>query len=355
MSRVRVGIIGAGSWSTAVHLPELTRHRDVSVEIVSSRELGTGERIGAAFSVPQVTTDWRDVVDAGLDAIIVSSPPYAHEAQAVAALSSGAHTLCEKPMALTSTAAHAMVSASTDAQRGLLVGFGWPFSALFAHAKMCLEADRIGEIEHVELRLHANIRELLTGTTELDWQRGGIQSEQSTYRDPAVSGGGALTTTLSHGIGMLSWLTGQSLDRVFATDGRNSGPLDLHLAIAGELADGASVSISCASTSGRSPGVGWYLAIIGSQGELLLDFSERTIRIDGKWSEVIRMTSNEAANRPGAPTLALLDVARGGTVPAAASGQLGALVVATTEAITESLQTGRPAQVDRHSLPPSGW
>lgn len=355
MSRMRVGVIGAGSWSTAVHLPALAADDGVEIVIVSSRERDTAEHIGSLFSVAQTTTDWREVTDAGLDAIVVSSPPNAHEEQVVAALRSGAHTLCEKPMALTSVGAQAMLEESVAAQRGLLVGFGWPFSALFARTKHLLDTHRIGSIEHVEVRLHANVRELLTGAAELDWQRGGIRSEQSTYRDPAVSGGGALTTTLSHGLGMLSWLTGQSLDRVFATPGRNADPLDLHLAVAGELADGASVAISCASTSTRSPGVGWQLALIGSAGEMLLDFAERTIRIDGEHAQVIRLSAEEAANHPESPTRALIEVARGGEVPAGASGRLGALVVATTEAIAESMRTRVPVVVDRHGLPASGW
>jgi predicted dehydrogenase len=352
---MRVGVIGAGSWSTAVHLPALAAEEDVEIVVISSREPATAERIGSLFPVAQTTTDWRDVIDAGLDAIVVSSPPNAHEEQVVAALGSGAHALCEKPMALTSAGAQAMLEASVAAQRGLLVGFGWPFSALFAHAKQLLDADRIGSIEHVEMRLHANVRELLTGATELEWQRDGIRSEQATYRDPAVSGGGALTTTLSHGLGMLSWLTGQSLERVFATAGRNADPLDLHLALSGELADGATASISCASTSSRSPGVGWQLALIGSSGELLLDFAEGSVRIDGAHPEVIRLSAADAANRPESPTRALVEVTRGGVVPAGASGRLGALVVATTEAIAESMRARGPVVVDRHGLPASGW
>lgn len=355
MSRIRVGVIGAGSWSTAVHLPALAAEEDVDIVIISSRERDTAERIGSLFSIAQTTTDWRDVTDADLDAIVVSSPPNAHEEQVVAALRAGAHTLCEKPMALTSAGALAMLDASTAASRDLLVGFGWPFSELFSRAKQHLDANRIGAVEHVELRLHANVRELLTGAAELDWQRDGVRSEQATYRDPAVSGGGALTTTLSHGLGVLTWLTGQSLDQVFATAGRDAGPLDLHLAVAGELAGGASAAISCASTSSASPGVGWQVVLVGTAGELAVDFSERTLRIDGARSEVIRLSAEEAANRPESPTKSLIQVARGGEVPAGASGRLGALVVATTEAIAESMRSRSVVVVDRHGLPASGW
>lgn len=354
MSRLRVGIIGAGSWSAAVHLPELRRH-DVDVAIVSSREQTTAERIGALFDVPRTTTRWEDVPDADLDAIIVSSPPSAHREQVVAALRSGAHVLSEKPMSVAPKDATAMLRTSEETGRGLLVGFGWPFSALFTRAKAVIDSGAIGAIEHVEMRLHANIRELLTGTAELEWQRKGVTSEPSTYRDPANAGGGAITTTLSHALGMLSWLTGDAIARVAATASPSGNPIDLHGAIAGSLTGGASVSLSYASTSSSSPGVGWQVALSGSAGELLIDFAEGTLRLQGAKSETIRLTTEQAANRPGAPTSALLDLARTGVVPAACSGRLGALTVYTTDAIATSFRTGQVISVDRRRLPAHGW
>ena len=96
--KLRLGVIGAGSWAVASHLPNLTHRRD-EVEFVAVSRLG-GEllhSIKQTFGFRVASEDYRDVIEAGIDICVVSSPTALHYEHAKAALEAGASVLVEKP------------------------------------------------------------------------------------------------------------------------------------------------------------------------------------------------------------------------------------------------------------------
>ena len=65
---------------------------------------------------PKTYTDWRAVIDRkDIDAVFIATPPYLHSEMAVAALKSGKHVYCEKPVGVTP----AQVKAVVEAARGV--------------------------------------------------------------------------------------------------------------------------------------------------------------------------------------------------------------------------------------------
>lgn len=95
MAQLRVGIIGAGSWAVAAHLPALARCKEVELVGVC-RQGSLLHHVAEKFSIPVASEDYRDILAQDLDLCIVSSPAYLHYEHAGAALRSGAHVLCEK-------------------------------------------------------------------------------------------------------------------------------------------------------------------------------------------------------------------------------------------------------------------
>ena len=103
MAKLRVGVIGAGSWAVSSHLPNLVRRRDageIELTIVNRRNADILERIKENYGFEQATTDWQEVIAAEPDVVIVASPPRLHHAQAKAALEAGAQVMCEKPFTI---------------------------------------------------------------------------------------------------------------------------------------------------------------------------------------------------------------------------------------------------------------
>src|SRR3712207_6393917 len=98
-SKLRLGVIGAGSWAVASHLPNLAQRRD-EVEFVGVARKGRDllQKIKDDFGFRVASEDYRDVVDAGMDICVVASPTAFHHEHAKAALEAGAHVLIEKPV-----------------------------------------------------------------------------------------------------------------------------------------------------------------------------------------------------------------------------------------------------------------
>ena len=53
----------------------------------------------------------------GVDAVIICTPNFAHKDAVIACVAAGKHVMCEKPLALSSAEAYAMVDAANDAVR----------------------------------------------------------------------------------------------------------------------------------------------------------------------------------------------------------------------------------------------
>jgi predicted dehydrogenase len=101
MAKLRLGVIGAGSWTVSSHLPNLQRHADeIEFAIVNRRNPELLAKIQNNFGFEKATTDWRDVIAERPDIVVVGSPPGYHWEQSKAALEAGAHVMCEKPFTI---------------------------------------------------------------------------------------------------------------------------------------------------------------------------------------------------------------------------------------------------------------
>ncbi|MEJ7748933.1 MAG: Gfo/Idh/MocA family oxidoreductase [Candidatus Limnocylindrales bacterium] len=96
-ARLRLGVIGAGAWAIAAHLPAFARRPDVEPLIVSRRDPELLERVRGDFGFAHASTDWREVIAARPDIVAITGPVAFHAEQVKAALEAGAHVLCEKP------------------------------------------------------------------------------------------------------------------------------------------------------------------------------------------------------------------------------------------------------------------
>ena len=110
MQKVRIGIIGAGWWATSAHIPAIKSHPDAELIAVQSREKSTAKKIARDFGAKYACTGVVDILALKeLDAVIVSSTPNVHYAQAKAVLERGLHVLVEKPMTFTANEARELV------------------------------------------------------------------------------------------------------------------------------------------------------------------------------------------------------------------------------------------------------
>lgn len=113
MSSLRIGIIGAGGIFKTRHLPGLRKIPDVQVVAVCNRSRKSGEAVAREWEIPEVLTDWRELVGRNdLDAIFIGTWPYTHAEMSIAALNAGKHVFCQARMARDTAEARQMVAAA---------------------------------------------------------------------------------------------------------------------------------------------------------------------------------------------------------------------------------------------------
>ena len=79
MSKLQVGIVGAGGIAVKLHLPEMQTVSDAEVAVVSGRRISRLETICRKFDVPRWTQSYEEVIaDERLDAVIISLPHPLH-------------------------------------------------------------------------------------------------------------------------------------------------------------------------------------------------------------------------------------------------------------------------------------
>jgi predicted dehydrogenase len=117
MRAIRTAIFGTG-FMGRVHLEGVRRVEGVEASAIVGRREDAARRLGEGFSVPTISTDYREILaDSSIDAVHVCTPNAQHYEMAKDALQAGKHVLCEKPLSTSVQQAEELVSLA--AQKGL--------------------------------------------------------------------------------------------------------------------------------------------------------------------------------------------------------------------------------------------
>jgi len=119
--KLQVAVLGAGNWAEHVHIPGWKRDPRVEVVVLADVVRDRAEEIGRQFSIPEVTTDWQAAVSR--PDVDVVTPSQTHFELAMAALESGKHVLCEKPVAYD----YRETRRASERRKGLKTKLGFTF------------------------------------------------------------------------------------------------------------------------------------------------------------------------------------------------------------------------------------
>ncbi len=145
-SKLRVGVLGAGAWAEHAHIPGWLR--DPRCELVAICDV-VGERasdFAQQFGAAEWTNDWQALVARpDIDVIDVVTPSQTHYELSIAALESGKHVLCEKPVAynFVQTLKAAELAKSKNLKTKL--GFTFRYSPGVQYAKSLIDEGFIGQ------------------------------------------------------------------------------------------------------------------------------------------------------------------------------------------------------------------
>ncbi|MDG5759610.1 Gfo/Idh/MocA family oxidoreductase [Natronococcus sp. A-GB1] len=180
-AEIGVGIVGLGGMGQ-LHARNV---EEFGADVVAGADLVENQReaFAAEFGATTYETHEGLVVDANVDAVIVTTPNRFHEPITVDALEAGNHVLVEKPLAHTLESAERIADVALEADGICMVGFHNRHAA--SMAMFDEQRDRFGELTHVE----ANYV-----------RRRGVPGPGSWFTDPDLAGGGSLLDIGVHAI-----------------------------------------------------------------------------------------------------------------------------------------------------------
>ena len=152
MKKFNVGIIGYG-WAATAHIDAINASGMARVtHVYSSRLLDDDELSVRHGSRIKTTTDLKSILkNQQVDVVDVTSYPYQHADQVVAAARAGKHIIIEKPLTLTKSSLRRMVNAVKKARVKTCVCFECRFSAEFMTLKSVIDQGLIGKIHYAEV------------------------------------------------------------------------------------------------------------------------------------------------------------------------------------------------------------
>jgi len=145
-SRLRVAVVGTGSWAQRAHLPGWQRDSRAEVVAVADTDPDALASAAARFGVPRAVQDYRDLLDdPDIDVIDVVTGNRPHFEISWDALTAGKHVLCEKPVHPDYRETRQAAELATAKGLKTKVGFTFRYAPATRFARELIDAGFVGE------------------------------------------------------------------------------------------------------------------------------------------------------------------------------------------------------------------
>jgi predicted dehydrogenase len=137
--------MGAGRWAELAHIPGWQRDSRSEVVLLCDLDEDKARSMANRFGIPHWTTDWQAAITRNdIDVVDVCTANKAHFTLSIAALESGKHVLCEKPVALDFR--DTLKAADLADAKGLKtkLGFTFRYSPGVQYAKSLIDEGFVG-------------------------------------------------------------------------------------------------------------------------------------------------------------------------------------------------------------------
>lgn len=340
--KVRIGFIGAGWWATTNHIPLLAKRADV--ELVGVCRLGQEmlQTIKSTFGFPFATEDYHELLQQGLDGVVVTSPHHLHYEHARAALEAGCHVMVEKPMTLNATEAWHLVELAQERALHLLVPYGWHYKPFLQQAKRLMMQGAVGKIEYVLCHMASPTLSLIggKGAPPSQWTPTIAEPDPNTWQNPA-QGGGYAHGQVTHSSALLFWLTGLRAQEVTCRMSAPNVKVDLYNAATVTFTNGALGTVSGAATLPDGAKFQVDIRIFGEEGVLLVDVERERVELrrhDGR-NESMAIAGNAGDYECDTPPQRFIELIQGDGVNDS-TGEVAARSVELIDAMFRSAVAG---------------
>jgi predicted dehydrogenase len=209
-----------------------------AVEVAAIADLSPQLAAEAAQLAPEakLLSTLDDLLDAGVDGVVIATPSALHAQQAIQALERGAAVFCQKPLGRTQAEVLAVLKAARTADRLLAVDLSYRFTKGMRLIRELVRSGELGRIYAAELAFH-----------------NAYGPDKAWFYDPALSGGGCVMDLGVHLVDLALW----TLDYPRVTDvstklfadgdrlGRRPDRVEDYAVAALDLETGATIELGC--------------------------------------------------------------------------------------------------------------
>jgi predicted dehydrogenase len=230
-SVLRIGILSTADIARRKVVPGMRTASRVEVAAIASRDAMTAQIVADELRIPRSHGSYDALLaDPDVDAVYIPLPNHLHMEWTIKAAEAGKHVLCEKPLALTSADAQAMVDACAAHGVSFMEAFMYRLHPSWIAVRELVASGRIGRLRAVQ-----------------SWFSY-FNDDPLNIRNIAAAGGGALMDIGCYNINLSRMLFGAEPGRIEASITRDPElGVDILTSALMEFPDGGIATFTCST------------------------------------------------------------------------------------------------------------
>jgi predicted dehydrogenase len=190
LARPRLGFLGVG-WIGRHRMKAILETGAVEVAAIADPSPAMAAEAAQLAPGAELVATLDDLLDAGIDGIVIATPSALHAEQSIRALERGAAVFCQKPLGRTCAEVEAVIDAARAADRLLAVDLSYRFTDGMRRIRDLVASGELGRIYAVDLVFH-----------------NAYGPDKPWFYDPALSGGGCVMDLGVHLVDLALWILG---------------------------------------------------------------------------------------------------------------------------------------------------
>jgi len=187
LARPRLGFLGVG-WIGRHRMQAILGTGAVDVAAIADTSPDMVAEAGKFAPEAKLVATLDDILDLGVDGVVIATPSAMHAEQSIHVLKRGAAVFCQKPLGRNAAEVRAVVDAARQADRLLCVDLSYRFTEGMRRIREIVASGELGHIYAVDLVFH-----------------NAYGPDKPWFYDPALSGGGCVMDLGVHLVDLALW------------------------------------------------------------------------------------------------------------------------------------------------------
>jgi predicted dehydrogenase len=185
--RPRLGFLGVG-WIGCHRMQAILETGAVDAVAIADPSAEVAAEASRLAPQAKLVSTLDDMLDVGVDGVVIATPSALHAEQSIHALERGAAVFCQKPLGRTEAEARAVVEAARAADRLLAVDLSYRFTAGMIAVRDAIRSGGLGRVFAADLVFH-----------------NAYGPDKPWFYDRALSGGGCVIDLGVHLVDLVLW------------------------------------------------------------------------------------------------------------------------------------------------------